>query len=112
MLRVDYIYEPYGPNASRFHPAGDLDIGFDEQNKAGLQFAFDKGLRFNIENYQSRETNIYGEIAITTGIVEGSYFLPDGTPDDKPLRVTYVWLRQNGRWKEVHHHGSQMVIGS
>ena len=33
----------------------------------------------------------------------------DGTTDDKPLRFSYVWRKKDGQWKEIHHHGSQLV---
>ena len=50
-------------------------------------------------------------MAITAGVAEGIYFLQDGTIDDTPLRFSYVWIKQDGRWKEAHHHGSLLIAG-
>lgn len=106
---IDYIAGHYAEDATRFHPAGELDCGFSAEARAAIKGAFDAGFTFKIQGADLHGTKVIGDVAIVTGVVRGDYFLPDGTPGDKPLRVSYVWVKEGGEWKELHHHASVLA---
>jgi ketosteroid isomerase-like protein/quercetin dioxygenase-like cupin family protein len=52
------------------------------------------------------EVDVYGNTAVATFYLDGSITWPDGTVDRRPRRVTEVWVKRDGSWKEAHHHDS------
>ncbi len=53
--------------------------------------------------------DLYGDVAVAAFYAEGSVTWPDGRVVEGPRRVTAVWIREGGEWKEAHHHDSPLV---
>jgi ketosteroid isomerase-like protein len=52
------------------------------------------------------QVQVLGGSAVTSYYMDGSTRWSDGTTDARPRRVTEVWVKANGTWKEAHHHDS------
>ena len=60
-------------------------------------------------SWQPREVHVQplgADAAVASYLMDGSVTWPDGSVDDRTRRVTEVWVRQEGSWKEIHHHDS------
>ncbi len=54
------------------------------------------------------DAQIYGNVAVATFYLVGTQTL--GTETKRGAwRVTAVWVRENGEWKEAHHHESPLI---
>lgn len=47
-----------------------------------------------------------GGSALATFYMDGAFWAQRGGDDRRTRRVTEVWIRQDGIWKEAHHHDS------
>ena len=56
------------------------------------------------------ESNVreFGELAINSGVYTFALTAEDGSVAQVPCRFTFVYRRQDGEWKIVEHHSSQM----
>ncbi len=52
----------------------------------------------------------FGEWALATFYLDGWVKRPDGSREEGPWRVSEVWVKQGGEWKELHHHHSRLRI--
>ena len=55
---------------------------------------------------------IYGDVAVATFYLIGSDTTPDGVGTSGTWRVSAVWVREGGVWKEAHHHESPLLTGT
>ena len=53
---------------------------------------------------------IYGDVAVATFYLVGPRTL-EGEATNSTSRVTAVWVREAGEWKEAHHHESPLAGG-
>ena len=74
----------------------------------GMRAAFAAGLKFNVQTHHS-EVTIYGDTPIITEYHTRQLTPPGGTPFSMTLRLTLVWVKQNGQWKGVHVHASHLT---
>jgi len=51
---------------------------------------------------------IYGDVAVATFYLVGTHAW-GGETKNGTWRVTAVWLREGGEWKEAHHHESPLM---
>ncbi len=51
---------------------------------------------------------IYGDVAVATFYLVGTHAW-GGETKNGTWRVTAVWVRQGGEWKEAHHHESPLM---
>ena len=51
---------------------------------------------------------IYGDVAIATFYLVGPRTV-GGTTTISTSRVTAVWVREGGEWREAHHHESPLA---
>ncbi len=51
---------------------------------------------------------IYGDVAVATFYLVGTHTW-SGETKNGTWRVTAVWVRQGGEWKEAHHHESPLM---
>ncbi len=51
---------------------------------------------------------IYGDVAVATFYLVGPRTL-EGETTNSTSRVTAVWVREAGEWKEAHHHESPLA---
>ncbi len=95
---------------TRFGFAGGLLERFDiEEARKNRQAAFDAGLKFNIQT-RHLEISVYGDTAVTTNYGVGTITQPDGTVNPDSNRITRVWIKQGGQWKQVHQHISPVRL--
>ena len=78
--------------------------GFD---KDGLKSAFEAGLKFN-RSWKHLDVKVYGNAAVVTGYHGGRTTGTNGTFIQGTRRVSEFWIKQGGKWKQVHRHASQL----
>lgn len=59
--------------------------------------------RFEFYDYTLQR---YGEVFIAIGRERGEFFAHDGSRLNLAIRTTRVFRHSNGRWRQIHHHGS------
>ena len=96
---------------TRFSPGGQLLERSDslEEQRMNRQAAVDAGLKYNIQS-RHLEISVYGDTAVTTSYGVGTVTQPDGTVNPTNNRITRVWVKQGGQWKQVHQHISPVVL--
>ena len=100
----------YMPDYTEFSGGGGLLIGtatHEEMGKA-RQAVFDN---VNI-TLQPRnvEVKVYGNTAVVIAYLVGSITPPNGETIRVSDRRTGVWVKQGGKWKEVHMHQSPIRL--
>ncbi len=94
------------PESSGFFPEGGLlDEEFDKNR---LKAAFDSGLKLNIY-FHHIDVKVYDNAAVVTGYEVGMVTYADGTTFKGPRRLSSVWIKQGGRWKQAHVHISMIT---
>jgi ketosteroid isomerase-like protein len=83
--------------------------------ESGFEDAFER-MGFTME-YVSTNTyinhfnaQVYGDVAVATFYLVGSHTWGEETANGA-WRVTAVWVREGGDWKEAHHHESPLEGG-
>jgi len=96
---------------TRFGPGGTLLEKYDplEERRKNQQAEFDSGVKYNVQS-RHLEISVYGDTAVTTNYGAGGITQPDGTVNPLNIRITRVWVKQGGQWKQVHQHFSPMVL--
>ncbi len=74
--------------------------------RMGASAIFDK-LNVRMSNFNAQ---IYGNVAIATFYLVGTE-TRDGKVRDITNRVSAVWVKNDGEWKEAHHHESPLLGG-
>jgi len=74
-----------------------------------LKAAFDAGLKIDIQ-LQHIDVKVYDNAAVLTGYQTGVVILPDGTTLKGPRRISTMWIKQAGKWKEAHVHLSFITV--
>ncbi len=96
---------------TRFGAGGTLLEKYDslEERRKNQQADFDAGVKYNIQS-RHLEISVYGDTAVTTHYGVGTITQPNGTVNPNNLRITRVWVKQGGQWKQVHQHFSPVVL--
>ena len=98
------------PEYSVFAGGGLIDRSHSlEEQRNGFQGRIDSGIRIN-RQLRHIEVKVYGNAAIVTGYMMGTTTGPDGTINQLSNQRTGVWIKQGGRWKEAHRHGSPLML--
>ena len=104
---VDFFNDHYVPEVTRFHLGGvPLDVGWDAAKARGVQASFERGWRVHTDSYDVTDLRIYDDFAVTAGTAIARQTTEDGDTVQSDFRFSYFWNKQNGRWKELHHHVS------
>ncbi len=104
---IDFFNDHYVPEVTRFHMGGvPLDVGWDAAKASATGRLFDDGWRIATKSYDLTDLRIYGDFAVTAGVAIASESTVNGEAVNSDFRFTYVWIKQDGRWKELHHHVS------
>ncbi len=104
------ITQHHTPEYSGFNRGGALlviNTSLEEQRTA-RQAIFD-AIRINLQP-RNVEVKVYGNAAVVTAYLVGSANPPNGDPQRWTDRRTRVWIKQGGRWKEVHMHQSPIRL--
>jgi ketosteroid isomerase-like protein len=96
---------------TRFDAGGQLLERFDslEELRKPRQAGFDAGVKFNVQP-RHLEISVYGDTAVTTNYGVGTVTQPNGTVVQLNNRITRVWIKQGGQWKQVHQHLSPVRL--
>ncbi len=91
--------------SSSFGAGGGLLETFDsaEERRNGFQALSDTGFKLTVQ-LRNVEVSVYGDTAVTTSYAVGTVTQPNGTTGRANNRLTTVWVKQGGQWKEVHRH--------
>ena len=94
-----------------FGAGGGLLATFDspEERRNSFQATLDAGLKLNVR-LRNVEVSVYGDTAVTTSYAVGTVTQPNGTTVQVNNRLTTVWVKQGGQWKEVHRHLSPVRL--
>jgi len=66
------------------------------------------GVKFDLK-VQNLEAAVYGDAALTTCFYSQAITLPNGrVRNDGTIRLSLVWHKQNGNWRLVHAHESEL----
>ncbi len=95
--------------STSFGAGGGLLATFDspEERRNSFQATLDAGLKLNVQ-LRNVEVSVYGDTAVTTSYAVGTVTQPNGTAVQANNRLTTVWVKQGGQWKEVHRHLSPL----
>ena len=103
------FYKNMVPEFSIFPPtAGLLAHPATEENRLRIQATFDGGTKYDIQ-VRNLDVQVYGNTAISTNYVLATIHRPERETVRWNLRMTGVWVKQAGQWKEVHRHGSNLT---
>ena len=103
---VDQIEQSLAPQHSSYRGDGGLLTGFADMQQ--LRDAFRSGFKLNVL-IRNLEVAVYGNSAVTTSLMTESVTAPGGsTRTEDMMRVSYIWHRQDGRWKLIHGHTSPL----
>ncbi len=97
--------------SSSFGAGGGLLATFDspEERRNSFQALRDTGFKLNVR-LRNVEVSVYGDTAVTTNYGVGRVTQPDGTVVQLNNRITRVWIKQGGQWKQVHQHLSPVRL--
>ena len=96
---VDAYIQHHNTQTSGFPPDGGLLVRSDsiEEQKKNQQAAIDAGGKPNLQ-LRHLEVKLYGNTAVTTSYVVGTFTSPDGTTEQVANRRTAVLIKQGGQW--------------
>ncbi len=97
--------------SNTFGPGGGLLETFDslEERRNSFQATRDSGFKLNVQ-LRHVEVSVYGDSAVTTSYAVGTVTQSSGTTVRVNNRLTTVWVKQGGQWKEVHRHLSPVRL--
>lgn len=87
-----------------FLDGGALLEGF---NVAALQVAYNTGFRADLE-LGEMTVRVLGDVALTAALLEGVLTLPDGSSMPGTWRYSETRVQEDGTWKIVQYHFSEM----
>jgi ketosteroid isomerase-like protein len=106
-LDMDSIVDQHTPDFTFFLGDGSLLWTFESRAEQMAGFQADPTL--DIQMYiRHCNAQIYGDAGIATYYLTGS-ITTNGQESVGTWRVTEVWIRQDGGWKEAHHHESPLL---
>jgi ketosteroid isomerase-like protein len=105
---VDWVTGHYAEDVSRFHQEGGLDIGWTSEKANDFKKLFNDGLKLILNSWEFLDIRTFGEFGLSAGYLDGGWQFPDGTKHISKMRFSYVWAKIDGRWKEIHHHVSDL----
>ncbi len=92
-----------GAEASMSNPLGGIRRGWDDI-KAGYHRLFTGPARVYVEFYDYSMHEV-GDLFFAVGRERGAFQLGE-TRVELAIRTSRIYQRRNGRWRQVHHHGS------
>ena len=107
---MDAVAEQHTPDFNGFLMDNSLlwEYASREEQRTNFKALSAAGIKFN---FQIRHLNVkvYGNTAVAEFYVVGSVTWPGDITVQGPLRVTEVWIKDGGNWKEAHHHDSPLT---
>ncbi len=78
-------------------------------NGPALQAALAAGFGINVQP-RDIDVKVYGNAAVAVAYLDGSITLPGGTVREGTWRYSETRVKQDGTWKVVQYHISQMTV--
>ena len=101
---IPTILEHHLPDFTFFSPDGQPLMEFEAVARMGASLDFG-----TINVYMSNfDAQIFGDVAVATFYLVGTH-VRGGETKNGAWRVTAVWVREGGEWKEAHHHESPLM---
>ncbi len=107
---MDAVAEHHTPDFNGFLMDNSLLWAYAsrEEQKAAFKALSEAGIKFNMQ-IRHLDVKVYGNTAVAAFYLVGSITWPGDITVQGPLRVTEVWVKQGGKWKEAHHHDSPLT---
>jgi ketosteroid isomerase-like protein len=103
---IDGMFQYFLPGRTIYSPGGGaLTVGWTAESKARRQADFAAGRKIDYR-IEKLEVHVYGDTAVSTFERIGTVKELDGTTRNSHLRISGVWVRQEGHWKLAHRHES------
>lgn len=94
----------FAEGADLFGGNGRMLVDFSEDE---LAEAFAAGTKYDLA-WRDLTARVHGETGITSGYIEGSVTLPDGTVIPANWRNSATWVKDGGKWKLAQFHTSDL----
>ena len=78
-------------------------LGSHDEQMEVFSAAHAAGLQINMQ-VRHLEVRVFGNTAVAMFYSVGAVTWPNGTVQEGTWRVSEVWVREDGRWLEAHHH--------
>jgi hypothetical protein len=110
---LDGFAEYLSPEHTEFDATGTLLVDTADQGgldalKDRVGAASDQGFKSEIRSLRHVKVQQYGETAVITAYLTGSFTHISGQVYNGPWRLTDVRVLQDGKWKSVHTHFSSL----
>ncbi len=104
------VAEQHTPDFSAFFNDGGLlwPYASREEQRNSFQTLYDAGLRLDWQ-VRHLDVTVYGNAAVAAFYLVGSVTWPGEITRQGTWRVSEVWIKEAGQWKEAHHHDSPLV---
>ena len=103
---TDGMFKYLQPERTVFGPSGGrLFEGWTAESKERRQAAFDIGRKIDL-SIEDLQVRVYGDTAVSTFYRIGTMKELGGTTRQVHLRISGVWIRQQGEWTLAHRHES------
>lgn len=81
--------------------------GGENSRSADIEMFASGDMKPEIVRDEQMKVAVYGDVAMVTGIehLKGKY---KGNPGEFMLRFTNIYVRRDGRWQMIKHHGTEM----
>jgi ketosteroid isomerase-like protein len=89
-----------------------VETGGGVRDKAGFLAILSRpGVRFTSWVIEENTVRVYGDTAVVTGRYHNTMRTPAGDQPPKHARHIRVYVRQNGRWRNVAHQATSLAPG-
>ena len=97
------------PEISMFNVGDPLQKEFDDADWEAMRAqARQAATQQRRVSHEIEEIKLYGDVALITGYATVAVGRDASTAADMRRRITYVWVLDDGHWKQTHHHVSPL----
>jgi ketosteroid isomerase-like protein len=105
---VDYMQLHSLPEISMFNVGDALQRDFDDASWEAMRAqARQAATQDRRVSHEIEEIKVYGDVAVITGYATVTVG-PGDAAQEMRRRITYVWVDEDGQWKQTHHHVSPL----
>ena len=97
----------YHSEETSFGGLGDL-LTEGIHTKEFMTAFFESGFKTDLQ-WRHMKVKVFGKAAVVTGYLTGTVTLPGGTVLPDSWRSSVMWVQQEGEWKIVHFHASELL---
>ena len=97
----------YHPEETSYGGLGDL-LTEGIHTKEFMTVFFEAGFKTDLQ-WRHLKVKVFGKAAIVTGYLAGAVTLPGGKGLEDSWRTSVMWVQEEGKWKIVHFHASELL---